>query len=138
MTVTFVDAGVLIAAARGRADVFAQAMAILDDPERSFASSEFVRLEVLPKATFNKKSQEVEFYNEFFRAVAHWPPDVGAVVRDAYDKGIKYGLAAMDALHVAAAISAGAEDLITTEKNGKPLHRTTDVRVRSIHPNAAS
>ena len=31
---TFVDAGVLIAAARGRADVAAHAMKILDDPDR--------------------------------------------------------------------------------------------------------
>jgi hypothetical protein len=36
MTITFVDAGVLIAAARGRGEVSAQAMAILDDPDRSF------------------------------------------------------------------------------------------------------
>jgi predicted nucleic acid-binding protein len=133
MPVTFVDAGVLIAAVRGRPDVFAQAMAVLDDPDRSFASSEFVRLEVLPKALFNKKSHEAEFYNEFFRAVSHWPGDLEAVVRDAFDKGVTHGLAAMDALHVAAALGAGAEEFITTEKPGKPLHRITDVRVRSIH-----
>jgi hypothetical protein len=47
MTITVVDAGVLIAAARGSIDVSARAMAILDDPDRSFASSEFVRLEVI-------------------------------------------------------------------------------------------
>ena len=137
MTVTFVDAGVLIAAARGRADVFARAMEILDDPERTFASSEFVRLEVLPKAVFNRKSEEAEFYSEFFRAVSHWPGNIDAVVTDAYNKGIKYGLAAMDALHAAAAISAGAEEFITTEKDGKPLHRVTDIRVQSIHTDAA-
>jgi hypothetical protein len=38
MIITFVDAGVLIAAARGHANVSAKAMAILDDPNRSFAS----------------------------------------------------------------------------------------------------
>ena len=70
MIITFVDAGVLIAAARGITEVSAQAMAILDDPDRSFASSEFVRLEVLPKALFNRKSDEAEFYFEFFHAVS--------------------------------------------------------------------
>jgi hypothetical protein len=45
-------------------------MAILDDPDRSFASSEFIRLEVLPKAIFNGKINEAEFYREFF----HGPP----------------------------------------------------------------
>jgi hypothetical protein len=46
MIITFVDAGMLIAAARGRSAISAEAIAILDDPERSFASSEFIRLEV--------------------------------------------------------------------------------------------
>jgi hypothetical protein len=45
--------GVLIAAARGTTEVSARAMAIFDDPARSFASSEFIRLEVLPKSLFN-------------------------------------------------------------------------------------
>jgi len=39
MTITFVDAGVLIAGARGNAEVSARAIAILHDPNRSFASS---------------------------------------------------------------------------------------------------
>jgi len=35
-------------------------------------------------------------------------------------------------LHVAAAISTGAEELVTTEKTTKPLHRAKDIRIRSI------
>ena len=138
MIITFVDAGVLIAAARGRTEVSAQAMAILDDPDRSFASSEFVRLEVLPKALFNRKSDEAEFYFEFFHAVSYWPANTDAVVRHAYEIGVKFGLAALDALHVAAAVSTGAEEIITTEKRGKPLHRTTDIRVRSVQADSTS
>jgi hypothetical protein len=107
-------------------------MAILDDPERSFASSDFVRLEILPKALFNRRTNEVEFYMEFFRAVSNWPASTDSVVRHAYEIGVEFGLSALDALHVAAAISAGAEEFITTEKPGKPLHRTTEIRVRSI------
>jgi predicted nucleic acid-binding protein len=132
MTITFVDAGVLIAAARGSTDVSAQAMAILDDPDRTFASSEFVRLEVLPKALFNRKSNEAEFYRSFFQAVTHWPDSTDAVVRHAYEVAVRFGLAALDALHVAAALSVGAGEFITTEKRDKPLHRTTGVLVRSI------
>jgi len=137
MIITFIDAGVLIAAARGRTEVSAQAMAILDDPNRSFASSEFIRLEVLPKALFNRKTDEAEFYLEFFRAVTYWPSNTDAVVRHAYEIGEKFGMAALDALHVAAAISAGAEELVTTEKPAKPLHRTSDIRVRSIQADSA-
>jgi predicted nucleic acid-binding protein len=77
---------------------------------------------------------KAEFYLQFFRAVTHWPPSTDAVVRHAYELAVKLGLAALDALHVAAAISVGAEEFITSEKRGKPLHRTTEIRVRSIQP----
>ena len=136
MLITFVDSGVLIAAARGTSEVSAQAMPILDDPQRSFASSEFVRLEVLPKALYNKKTDEAEFYFEFFRAVAHWPNSIDSVVRQAYDIGVGFGLAAFDALHVAAALGSGAEEFVTTEKHNKPLHRATHIRILSIQPAA--
>ena len=39
------------------------------------------------------------------------------------------GLAAMDALHVAAAFLMKADELITAEKPGKPIFRTTLVKV---------
>jgi hypothetical protein len=46
MNLTFIDAGVLIAAARGSTVQASRAMGILDDPEREFAASAFPRLEV--------------------------------------------------------------------------------------------
>jgi predicted nucleic acid-binding protein len=138
MIITFVDAGVLIAAARGHANVSAKAMAILDDPNRSFASSEFIRLEVMPKALFNRKNDEAEFYREFFDAVAHWPASIDAIVRHAYEIGVRHGMAALDALHVAAAVSIGAEELVTTEKPGKPLHRAADIRINSLQADMTS
>lgn len=134
MLITFADAGVLIAAARGTNDVSDHAMAILDDPGRAFASSEFVRLEVLPKAFFNRKADEADFYTEFFHGVAYWPTDYDAVIHRAHEIAVRFGMAALDALHVAAAIYAGAEELVTTEKPGKPLHRASEIRVRSIYP----
>jgi hypothetical protein len=44
----------------------------------------------------------------------------------------------MDALHVAAATSLGAVELITAEKPGKAIHRTTAITVVSIYPSAVS
>ena len=41
---------------------------------------------------------------------------------------------ALDALHLAAAIATGSNELVTTEKPGKPIHRSRLVPVRSIHP----
>ena len=129
---TFIDTGVLIAAARGQNDVAARAMAILDDPNREFASSIFVKLEVLPKAIYNQKTAEAAFYQAFFDAVTHWAEAEESVIADAFQEACQLGLSAIDALHVAAALSVNAEELITTEKPGKPMHRVTKIKVISI------
>ncbi len=50
MTRTFVDTGVLITAWRGKEPEASRALRILDDPDRSFASSVFVKLEALSGA----------------------------------------------------------------------------------------
>ena len=131
---TFVDAGVLIAAARGRADVAAHAMKILDDPDREFVASPFLKLEVLPKAVYEKRQTEVEFYETFFNAVTFWAESGNEITKNAYIEACKFGLNAMDALHVAAAISAGAEELITTEKPEKSIHRVDAINILSIRP----
>jgi len=68
LILTFVDAGVLIAAARGTTDISGKAMELLDDDKRTFASSDFVRLEVLPKPMFHKRQEEAAFYGAFFEA----------------------------------------------------------------------
>jgi hypothetical protein len=39
----------------------------------------------------------------------------------------------MDALHIAAAIEAKADELVTTEKSTKPMHRVTEVKVVSLY-----
>ncbi len=44
----------------------------------------------------------------------------------------KYGIAGMDALHIATALSIGAEVFITTEKKTKPMFRVTELQMMSI------
>jgi hypothetical protein len=134
LTLTFLDAGVLIAAARGGNDQAQRAMAVLDDPDREFAASPFLRLEVLPQAAFNKRVAETAFYEAFFASVTTWATDVGAIVAAAETEASAYGVEAMDALHVAAAASVGAVELITTEKPTRSIHRARSVRVVTIHP----
>ena len=68
MIKTFPDAGVLIASARGASEVAQKALFLLDNPERQLITSLFVRLEVLPKPTYNHQVHEVEFYNRFFNS----------------------------------------------------------------------
>ena len=131
---TFVDAGVLITAARGVDPIALKAIEILDDPNREFASSIFLKLEVLPKAVYYKNEAEAEFYNTFFKAVAHWADSIDTIVREAFREACDSGLAALDALHVASAVSIGAEELVTTERAQKPIHRTRLIKVVSILP----
>jgi hypothetical protein len=42
---------------------------ILNDPERAFAASDFVRLEVLPKALYFHQQAEAAFYEAYFATV---------------------------------------------------------------------
>jgi predicted nucleic acid-binding protein len=134
LTLTFVDAGVLIAAVRGTAEIGLRANQVLGDPRRSFASSPFLRLEVLPKARFHKKFGEVYFYETFFEVVERWAVPDSALLGQAQSLASRFGLSALDALHVAAALSVGADEILTTERLEKPIHRVTEIRVRSLHP----
>ena len=132
MILTFIDSGVLLSAANGEGKIAEKALEILEDSNREFASSEFVKLELIPKAIYNKQTEEAQFYEEFFSAVTYWTTDLEKVVQDAYDIGCQYGLAAMDALHIAAALSLKASEFITTEKPTKPMFRVSSIKLISI------
>ena len=132
MILTFIDSGVLLSAANGEGEIAEKALEILEDSNREFASSQFVKLELIPKAIYNKQTEEAQFYEEFFSAVTYWATDLEKVVKDAYDIGCQYGLAAMDALHIAAALSLEASEFITTEKPTKPMFRVSSIKLISI------
>lgn len=44
----------------------------------------------------------------------------------------QYGIAAMDAIHVAHALEAGVDEFVTSEKPTKPLFRAKGITLRSI------
>jgi predicted nucleic acid-binding protein len=130
---TFVDSGILIAAARSQdARLRIKALTLLSDPKRDSASSDFVKLEVLPKAIWARNQAERQFYESFFNAVSHWPADNNAVIRQAVVEACKVGLNGMDALHIAAAVLISADELATIEKPAKSIHRTQSVKIISI------
>ena len=133
MKLTFLDTGVLIAAARGHTEQSARALEILDDPGREFAGSRFLRLELVPRAVHNKRETEVAFYEAFFSEVKHWATDLEALVEAAHREASSYGVEAMDALHVAAAAAVGADELVTTEKPSRSIHPAQSVKVVTIH-----
>ena len=132
----FIDSGVLVAAARGIAPIAQRALAVLSDPSLQFASSQLVRLEVLPKAVYTNRADEIAFYQTFFDAVSTWIEVDVSIFVHAYDEAIRHGLSAVDAIHIVSAASVNADLFITTERMSKPLHRTTLVRVLSIAPEA--
>lgn len=134
MTLTFIDAGVLIAASRGGTEQAGRALAVLGDPTRTFAASPFLRLEVLPQASFHRRAEEIAFYEAFFAAVSVWATDLARIVDLALREASTCGVEAMDALHVAAAALAGAEELVTIEKPTRSIHRARAVRITTINP----
>ena len=124
----------LIFAAKGTTDAAALALPFLQDPNREFVTSDYVRLEVLPKATWMRNEAEIELYETFFRLNLRTIPTSAALLELAMDEACKIGLNALDAIHIACAVFGGAEELITSEKTTKPMHRTNLVRVVSIFP----
>jgi hypothetical protein len=94
---TYIDCGVLIAAARGVGRTQQRALAVLADESRELVSSDYVRLE----------------------------PVSGFI-------SMQSGLSGFDAFHVIAAALSRCDELITTERPGKAIHRTRKIRVVSI------
>ncbi len=130
---TFIDAGVLIYAARSQGESAEKALQILEDENREFASSIFLKLEVLPKAIYNHQKSEVKFYEAFFEEVSYWAKDINTIIATAYEQSSKFGVGAMDALHIGAALSVEATEFVTNEKPERSIHRTPSIKMISIH-----
>ncbi len=109
----------------------------MEDEEREFFTSELVKLELLPKAIFHKQAAEAEFYRTHLKRVRAEEPLSHELGREAFELGKRYGLAAADALHIAAAIRQGVQEFITSELPGKPLFRVQELNVRSLQSFAA-
>lgn len=131
-TLTYVDSGVLIFGAQGKTSAASLALPFLADPGREYVTSDYIRLEVLPKAIFHKRAAEVQFYNAFFATTTRTIPTSQALLDYALDEACKTGIHGLDAIHIACAVFAGAEEFITSEKPSRPIHRTKLVKTVSI------
>ncbi|BAU11367.1 hypothetical protein LEP3755_18610 [Leptolyngbya sp. NIES-3755] len=132
LEIVYLDSGVLINAFRGVGSIGTRAVETLDNPISQFATSQFVHLETLSKAIYHRQQREIEFYEFYFNGVTLWADKLEQIIHDGGRIACTYGLAAMDALHIAAALSVNAEAFITTERTTKPMHRVTEIRVISI------
>lgn len=129
---TFLDTSVLIAGWRGETGRKLRALTILNDPQREFVCSPFVKLELLPKPTCYGSRTEVLFYEQYFLKVDEWVEDFVQMYDEAMKAGSQFGLSAVDALHIAAALIAQATEFVTAERPSSPLSRVTGVAVKTI------
>ena len=88
----------------------------------------FLALEIIPKAAFNRQALELSFYERYMKSAKTYR-GLNRIEKVARAEAARCGLAALDALHVAAAFLLKADELFTTEKPGKPMYRTTLVGV---------
>jgi predicted nucleic acid-binding protein len=131
---TFLDSGVLLTAWKAKDQALAEAaIAIMEDDAREFCSADMVKLELLPKPAYFKQKAELDFYALHFDQVKELHPFDSELGSDAFDLASKHGLAAADALTLAAALRLGAVEFITAELPGKPMFRVPGIRVLSLH-----
>jgi len=129
---TFLDSGVLLHAWRGEI-LSGAAMQIIDDDTREFFTSQMVRLELLPKARFERRAREVAFYESHFADCAGSQPFSQELGLEAEKLAARHGLAGPDALQLAAAIRQDVEEFYTSEKPGKPMFRVSEIKIVSLH-----
>jgi predicted nucleic acid-binding protein len=128
---TYLDSCLLIAAFMGKGSAGRRAMEILDDPERRLVVSEAVRLEVMPKPRHEKRAEELAFYEAIFQEAENVPWHLQALA-NAQTLAERYGLSAMDAVHIALALHAGVDVLATRESPTKPMFRVKELPLMSV------
>jgi predicted nucleic acid-binding protein len=132
---TYLDSSVMIHAVQGVDG--GRALWLLDDPGREFVAATFLKLELLPQPTFHRRARELAFLEEFFSRVVAWEHATEALLADALREAAEVPLSAVDAIHVAAARRLKADELITGEKPGKPLHQVKGLKVLFLAASSA-
>lgn len=82
---TFLDSNVLIGAWVANRSYSVKALALVDDPNREFVSSPFVRLETNAQAAYHRKKPELQFYETHFNSVRIWVDQYAQMVKRALD-----------------------------------------------------
>lgn len=117
---TYLDTGVLLAAYKGDEAASDRAMAIIADEERSFIASDLLTIECVCPAIRSRHFAQAAFCSEFINSCDHIELN-----RDISQSAIQFlsnhAIQIIDAMHICAAVHAGAEEFITTEAVTKPF-----------------
>ena len=136
---TFLDANIVITAFGGLPSHRLSAMAVLQDVNRVLLVSDYLRLELIARPAYRSRlsdrmeaaraKAELQFMLEFFAGPVEEISASSAITGVAVDLACRYGLGAMDALHISAAISAGADEFVASDQK---LQRVREIKVALI------
>ena len=129
---TFLDTNVLISAMCGSGTLADRCFEVIDDPNREFVASDFLKLELLPKPIYNKQKECAEFYNEYICSASKMLGTSSATTANAFELASQYGLGPVDAIHFQTAIEADVAEFITIEKPTKPFFKINHPSVKAI------
>jgi predicted nucleic acid-binding protein len=105
---TYIDSGLLIAAARGSGKLGDHALGVLrDSGAREFVSSDYVKMDPI----YFGREAEIRFYNAYFSTVSTWLNFNAAHLEAAFEEARRSGLQSYDAIHVAVAAIGGCDEL---------------------------
>ena len=83
----------------------------LNDPLREYITSDYAKIELLPRCTFHKNHDEKRFHEEFFESSVTHVPSSNELLELAIDEGGRTGISGIDAIHVACAVVAQERNL---------------------------
>ncbi len=128
---TYLDSSVLIQAFRGEGNAAQLAMGILDDPDRQIIVSDFLKLEVLPKPSYYRRNDELDFMKSVIENAENVTIS-GELTSRAVDIACEHDLTAIDALHVSSALTAEVDEFVTMEKTTKPMFTVATLNIVSL------
>ena len=123
---TLLDTNVLITAFRGQGEAQERAMSLIADANREFVTSDFSKLELLPKPMYFGRAEELQFYQHYLALAVDNVQITPERTQGAFELAARYGLSGPDALQVEAARAAGVLELITSESATKPIFRVDE------------
>lgn len=132
----YIDSGVLITALQvNDRELAMKALAEISRDDVEYVFGPLVELEVLPKPMKHNAEQAAFFQAWFANAKCFWYSQ--EIHQLAIQQVSDFPIAPMDATHVATAIFAGADELLTSEGTQKPMFMQKAIPVRSIRAEPA-